>query len=128
MSTARWIDVVMGVIFAVFGLWGLIPAAGGMVLGLFPVNTAMCVIALIAAAVLFYGAVDLSAAKSVAGSVGIVFGLAGVVGLFSRDLFGLIPASGWNIGLFLVSAALLVYDWLGTPEEDNTLAGRTPLR
>lgn len=128
MSTARWIDAVMGVVFALFGLWGLIPAAGGMVLGLFPVNTAMCIIALIAAAVLFYGAVDRSTAKSMAGTVGMIFGLAGIVGLFSRDLFGLIPASGWNIGLFLVSAALLVYDWLGTPDEDASLVGRTPLR
>lgn len=128
MSTARWIDAVMGALFAVFGLWGLIPAAGGVVLGLFPVNTAMCVIALTAAAVLLYGAVDTGTAKSVAASVGTVLALTGIVGLFSRDLFGLIPASGWNIGLFLASAALLFYDWLGTPNEDTGMAGRMPLR
>ncbi len=128
MSTARWIDAVMGVVFAVFGLWGLIPAAGGMVLGLFPVNTAMSMIALIAAAVLLYGAVSTDTAKSMAGTVGVIFGLAGVVGLFSRNLFGLIPASGWNISLFLVAAALLFYDWLGTPDEDASLASRTRLR
>ena len=128
MSTARWIDAVMGVLFAVFGIWGLIPAAGGTVLGLFPVNAAMCVIALVAAAMLLYGIVSTATAKSVAATVGMVFGLVGIVGLFSRDLFGLIPTSGWNIALILVSAALLLYDWLGTPGENTTTAGRTPLR
>ena len=127
MSTARWIDAVMGTLLIVFGIWGVIPAAGSVVLGLFPVNTALCVITLVAGGVLLYGAVSTPIAKSVAGTIGIVFGLAGIVGLFSHTLFGLIPNSGWNIGLLLVSAALLLYDWLGTREELGTPA-RTPLR
>lgn len=70
MSKAGRIDALMGIVFAMFGVWGLIPAAGGTVLGLFPVNTAMCVIALVAAAVLFYGAVSTVTARTVARSVG----------------------------------------------------------
>lgn len=122
MSAARWIDAVMGVLFVVFGIWGLL-AAGGLAFGLFPVNTAMGVLAMLAGCVLMYGAVSTATAKSVAAAVGIVLGLAGIVGLFSRDLFGLIPNSGWNIGLFLASGALLLYDWLGTPDDAD--AGRT---
>lgn len=125
MSTARWIDAIMGVLFVAFGVWGVLPAAGGMVLGLFPVSTPMGILAMIAGAFLLFGIVSTSAAKTVAGSVGVVLALVGGVSIFS-DLFGVVPSSGWNTALLLVSAALLLYDWLGLP--DDAAPGRTPIR
>ncbi|WP_412030420.1 hypothetical protein [Deinococcus yunweiensis] len=126
MSTARWIDAIMGVLFIAFGVWGLFPAAAGMVLGVFPVTVPMGSLAILAGAVLLSGIVSTSTAKTVAGSVGIILALVGAVSLFS-DLFGLVPSSGWNSGLLLGSAALLLYDWLGTPDDASTV-GRTPVR
>jgi hypothetical protein len=128
MSAARWIDVVMGGVLAVFGIWGLIPAAGGMVFGVFQAGTLMSVIALIAAAILLYGAAGSGRAHTAAATVGTVFALGGILALFSRDLFGLMPLNGWTIGLLLVSAALLYYDWLGTSEEGAAPSSSTPLR
>ncbi len=111
MSTARWIDAVVGVLFVIFGIWGLV-STNGLAFWVFPVNVALAAIAIIAGVALLYGTVSTPTAKSVAGTVGLLLGLAGVIGLFSQGLFGLIPASAWNIGLLLVSAALLLYDWL----------------
>lgn len=111
MSTARWIDAVMGVLFVIFGIWGLV-SANGLAFWVFPVNVALGAAAIVAGIALLYGTVSTPAAKSAAGTVGLLFGLAGVIGLFSPGLFGLIPASAWTIGLLLVSAALLLYDWL----------------
>lgn len=117
MSTARWIDLIVGIIFVVIGIWGLVPVASGSVLGLMPVNTLLAIVALVAGGVLLYGASSVDAARPTAGVVGIILAVIAILGLFSRDLFGLAPLNGWSLALFVVAAIALIYDWLGTPGE-----------
>ena len=116
MSTARWIDLVMGLLFVVLGVWGLVPAAGGMILGVLPMTTGLSIAALIAGAVLLFGAVSAEAAHGSAALMSVTFALVALLGLVSPTLFGLTVLNGWSIGLLAVSAALLFYDWLATPD------------
>lgn len=115
MSTGRWITFFMGLLFAALGIWGLIPAAGGVLLGVFAVNTALCVTALAIAALLLYGTLNAGANQTIAGSMGLLLVLMGVAGLLTNDLFGLMPMNGWNIGLFLGTGSVLIIDWLSPP-------------
>ena len=128
MSTARWITFFMGLLFAALGIWGLIPAAGDVLLGVFAVNTALCVTALVIAALLLYGTLNAGANQTIAGSLGLLLVLIGAAGLLSSDLFGLMPMNGWNIGLFLGAGSVLIIDWLSPPAAQVNGTGRRPLR
>lgn len=116
--SARMIDLWTGVVFAVLGLLGLLGlffASNGLILGFIPTNTAMTIIYLLTAVVLFYGYFTSDqTAHSVSAVLGLVYAALGVIGFFAASFIGL-PAGGWNIVVNLIAGLVLVYDWLGTP-------------
>lgn len=123
MSTARWIDITLGALLVMLGIWGLM-LAGPPSFGVFPFNTLSGAVILIAGTVLLGGAVDTETAKSAAGLIGVVLALTGVTGLFSQLLFGLVPPSAWTTWLLILSGALLLYDWLDAPDPHRPERGR----
>lgn len=120
MSVARWIDVILGTLFVVLGIWGLL-LGSAPVLGVLPFNVLLGTGIIIAGTLLLVGATSTETARSAAGLVGVVFALAGLTGIFSQTLFGLIPGSAWTIGLLLVTGAVLLYDWLAVPERPREI-------
>ncbi|MBF6594270.1 MAG: DUF4383 domain-containing protein [Thermaceae bacterium] len=115
MSTARTIDLWTGLGFALLGLLGLFSATGGYVLGVISTTSAMAMTYLLTAAVLLYGYFSSDqTAHAVSAVLGLIYAALGIIGFFSASFLGL-PTAGWNIVLNLIAAAVLVYDWLGTP-------------
>ncbi len=113
--SARVLDLWTGLVFAILGLLGLFFAPGGLILGFIPTTTAMTIIYLLTAVVLFYGYFTSDQmAHSVSAVLGLVYLALGIIGFFAASFIGL-PTGGWNIVVNLLAGLVLVYDWLGTP-------------
>jgi hypothetical protein len=121
MNLARTVAAVLGVVYVLVGILGFVPAfvsggapadmpsASGNLIGIFPINALHNVVHLAIGAALLYGATATPAAIMVSRVVGIVLLLVGVAGFVSADGFGLLPLGGIDIGLHLVSGAVLAY-------------------
>jgi len=113
--TARKIDLFMGLVLALLAVLGLFFAPGGLILGFLPSTTSLALVYLISAVVLLYGYfTNDQLAHMVAAVVGLFYAALAIVGFFSSSFLGL-PTGGWNIAVNLIVAAVLIYDWLGTP-------------
>jgi len=105
----------MGLVFALLALLGLFFAPSGLILGFIPSNTGLVILYLITAVALVYGYFTSDRlAHIVAAVVGLVYAALAIIGFFTSSFLGL-PTGGWNTVVNLVAAAVLIYDWLGTP-------------
>ena len=108
---------VFGVVFVLVGVLGFLPAAttDGMLLGLFPVNTAHNVVHIL------LGLWGLAAGGTVTGAVGyfkaitVIYALLAVLGLIpaTQNLFGLAPIHGNDVWLHAVLALAAAYFGFG---------------
>ncbi|WP_027891251.1 DUF4383 domain-containing protein [Calidithermus chliarophilus] len=116
MFNARTIDLWTGLVFVALGVLGLFFTQNGLLLGFLPTNIGMQIVYLLTGGVLLYAFYNgVATAHAVSALVGIVYAALGVLGLFMPSFLGL-PTNGWNIAVNLIAAAVLIYDWLGTPE------------
>ncbi len=113
--SARAIDLFMGLVFVLLGVLGLFFAPSGLILGFIPSTTGLALVYLITAVVLLYGYfTNDQMAHKVAAIIGLVYAALAIIGFFNASFLGL-PTGGWNIVVNLIAAAVLIYDWLGTP-------------
>ncbi len=136
MSAARIVTLVFGAAYVLVGILGFLgdpivaegshanmPSASGDLLGIFPINAIHNVVHLVIGAVLLYGSTAHDRAVTAARGVGIVYLLVGVLGFVAPDTFGLMPIGGADIGLHLVSAAILLGVTFIDEPTDRRVAG-----
>jgi hypothetical protein len=116
------VALVFGAIYLAVGIIGFLPFLGGSVtmtnsklLGLFNINLLHNLVHIV------IGIAGLAAAASLANSrrfcqvVGVVLLLLGVLGVFVANPLGLLYIGGLDIGLHLVSGAVLAYFGFAAP-------------
>lgn len=121
MSIVRIVTLVFGAVYVLVGVLGFLgdpivtggahddmPSADGDLLGIFPINALHNVVHLVIGAALLYGSTAHARAVMVARIVGGVYLVVGLLGFVDPDTFGLMPIGGADIGLHLVSAAILI--------------------
>lgn len=103
--------LVFGIVYVLIGLLGFIGplAPGGLLLGLFGINALHNIVHLAVGALLLFGSMSATNAKTSNLIVGVVYLLVAVLGLFGILVPGLINHNGADIGLHLVSGALALY-------------------
>ncbi len=148
-STVQMFALVIGVIYVLVGLLGLIPIPAlvhttvpgdpalrssfanlyyGRLLGLFPVNLLLSIIHV------FIGVWGMLAFRTISGSIGFARGLAiiylllAVLGLIPNDLtrtvFGLVPIYSHNVWLHAVTGLIAAYFGFATPMDRVTTTDR----
>lgn len=116
MSTARTIDLWMGLVLFVLGVVGLFLTQNGVLFGFLNTSLAMQIVYIAIGGVLIFAYYSsTTTAHTLSALVGIFFAALGIVGFFNAFFWGL-PVSGWNILVNLFVAVVLIYDWLATPE------------
>jgi hypothetical protein len=118
----KTVALVFGAIYLAVGIIGFLPFLGGSVtmtnsklLGLFNINLLHNLVHIV------IGIAGLAAAASLANSrrfcqvVGVVLLLLGVLGVFVANPLGLLYIGGLDIGLHLVSGAVLAYFGFAAP-------------
>jgi len=122
----RYFALISGIVYAVIGILGFVPAAlrpptggppvavdslYGYLLGLFPVNILHNLVHLAIGAwgITAYG--TFTAARTYAASVAVIFGVLTVMGLIPglNTVFGLIPLFGHDVWLHAVTALVAAY-------------------
>jgi hypothetical protein len=129
MNAVRTVALVLGVVYVLTGIAGFVPSlvtggpppdmpsASGSLFGVFPINTLHNLVHIVIGAVLLYGATGTPVAVLVARVVGVVYAAVGLLGFVAPNTFGLMPIGGADIGLHLVTAAILLYIGFAGREE-----------
>lgn len=122
-SPNRLLGVIFGAVYVLVGLLGFAYTSGvgfadnkgGLLLGLFMVNPLHNIIHIIVGAVLLIGGLrGVRPAKAINTTVGAVYLLLGIIGLFILDSsINILAINGWDNGLHFVSAVLLLAIGLG---------------
>lgn len=122
-SPNRLLGLIFGIVYILIGLLGFavtsgvdfIATEGGLLLGLFMVNPLHNVIHILVGAALLAGALrGVRTAKSINTTVGAVYLLLGIVGLFILDAsINILALNSWDNVLHLGSALLLLAVGLG---------------
>ena len=126
-STVQMVALVFGAIYLAAGILGFLPFLGGSftqtssaLLGLFNVNLLHNLVHVV------IGIAGLAAASSLANSrtfcqvVGVILLLLGVIGIFVASPLGLLYIGGLDIGLHLVTGAVLAYFGFAAPVSTRT--------
>jgi hypothetical protein len=123
MGLARAVALVLGAVYLLMGVIGVItlPGGEGDLLGIFGVNTLLNIVLIVIGAALLYGATATTTAVVVSRVMGPVLAVLGLLGILLPDGFGLVPLGGPNILLHLFTGAVLLYIGFMAPIEARAI-------
>ena len=137
MKSAQYFALVIGIIYFVLGVAGLLPNAletaeaanltvdpdvvpsFGYLFGILPVNNLSSSINLLIGLAGVLAAIALDSSRVFSGLLGIIMTLGAILGLipFANTLFGLTPLFGTNVILHFATAAVAIYfGFIKTPD------------
>jgi hypothetical protein len=109
MGLNRTVAAIFGVVYLIVGAYGFIGAGDdNMLIGLFEVNALHNIVHVVIGLVLLWGAMSTPMAVMMNRVVGIVLIALGILGIFVENPLDLIPISGNDVWLHLVSGVILL--------------------
>ena len=109
MGLNRIVAAIFGVVYLIVGAYGFIGAGDdNMLIGLFEVNALHNIVHVVIGLVLLWGAMSTPMAVMMNRVVGIVLIALGILGIFVENPLDLIPISGNDVWLHLVSGVILL--------------------
>lgn len=120
---ARTVALIFGIIYLVVGLVGFIPGLGGTagiaptpLLGIFDINVVHNIVHILIGIVALMGARSEAQAGPALRGLGIVLIIIGIVGLFWKNPFNIIPIGGPDVALHLVTGVIFLWAGMSRPQ------------